>query len=131
MNHDACHCVDVLGTKYTVDRVARGEDAYLEQMHCAGYCDFGVKRIVLLDLSTAEEWRDEPPAVIYADEVIGLRHELIHAFLNESGLRANSAPAHTWAKNEEMVDWFALQLPKINRAVEDVIAAWNEEEDKT
>lgn len=43
-----------------------------------------------------------------------LRHELMHAFLNESGLSANSTvPDCAWAKNEEMVDWFAIQSPKI------------------
>lgn len=37
------------------------------------------------------------------------RHEIIHAFLYESGLSFNS----NWAVNEEMVDWIAIQLPKI------------------
>ncbi|WP_461218455.1 hypothetical protein [Lapidilactobacillus salsurivasis] len=38
-----------------------------------------------------------------------LRHELIHAFLYESGLDANSE----WARNEEIVDWIAIQFPKL------------------
>lgn len=38
-----------------------------------------------------------------------IRHELIHAFLFESGLAENSS----WAQNEEMVDWFARQFPKL------------------
>ena len=38
-----------------------------------------------------------------------LRHEIIHAYLGESGLRSSSE----WAENEEMVDWFAIQFPKI------------------
>ena len=43
-----------------------------------------------------------------------LRHEIIHAFLNESGLSDSSNQyAGAWAKNEEMVDWFAIQSPKI------------------
>jgi hypothetical protein len=37
-----------------------------------------------------------------------LRHELIHAFLYESGLDQCS-----WADNEEMIDFFAISLPKI------------------
>ena len=43
------------------------------------------------------------------------RHEIIHAFLCESGLAENS----TWAQEEEMVDWFAKQAPKL-------IKAWKE-----
>lgn len=43
-----------------------------------------------------------------------LRHELIHAFLYESGLSASSMYSNAvWAENEEMVDWFAIQCPKI------------------
>ncbi len=37
------------------------------------------------------------------------RHEIIHAFLFESGLAENSE----WAQNEEMVDFFAIQFPKL------------------
>ena len=44
-----------------------------------------------------------------------LRHEIIHAFLFESGLAENSE----WAQNEEMVDWIAKQGPKL-------IKAWQE-----
>ena len=42
-----------------------------------------------------------------------LRHELIHAFLFESGLDQNSNLCESWAINEEMVDWMAIQMPKI------------------
>ena len=38
-----------------------------------------------------------------------IRHEIIHAFLFESGLGENS----NWAQNEEMVDWLAFQIPKV------------------
>ena len=38
---------------------------------------------------------------------------IIHAFLLESGLDSNSNSADSWAVNEEMVDWFAIQSPKI------------------
>lgn len=42
------------------------------------------------------------------------RHEIIHAFLFESGLDFNS-----WGRNEEFVDWLALQFPKIIKAFEE------------
>ena len=48
---------------------------------------------------------------------------LIHAFLNESGLRYNSfAPETAWARNEEMVDWIAIQFPKLMKAFRDADA---------
>lgn len=37
-----------------------------------------------------------------------LRHEIIHAFMQECGLRECS-----WGDNEEIVDWIAHQLPKL------------------
>ena len=52
-----------------------------------------------------------------------LRHEIVHAFFNESGLKESSNGCESgWAKNEEMVDWIALQLPKIYKACESVNA---------
>lgn len=39
------------------------------------------------------------------------RHEIVHAFLYESGLDCNT----DWATNEEMVDWFAIQFPKLQK----------------
>lgn len=42
------------------------------------------------------------------------RHEIIHAFLYESGLSFNSY----WAVNEELVDWIAIQFPKIAEVYE-------------
>ncbi|HJA90843.1 MAG TPA: hypothetical protein H9948_08655 [Candidatus Jeotgalibaca merdavium] len=47
-----------------------------------------------------------------------IRHELIHVFLFESGLGENSQ----WAQNEEMVDWFARQFPKLLKAFQAVSA---------
>jgi hypothetical protein len=38
-----------------------------------------------------------------------LRHELVHAFIYESGLDTCCG----WARNEEMTDWIATQFPKI------------------
>ena len=40
-----------------------------------------------------------------------LRHEIIHAFLYESGLDINSHDIDQWARDEEMVDWMAIQFP--------------------
>ena len=50
-----------------------------------------------------------------------LRHELIHAFLFESGMDQSSAAHEAWAVNEEMIDWMAIQMPKIMAAYESVI----------
>ena len=42
-----------------------------------------------------------------------LRHEIIHAFLYESGLWNNSGNIKNWAQSEELTDWIAIQSPKL------------------
>lgn len=109
--------VDVLGVKYHIIKVKSGQDEYMEKMNFGGYCDSVVKRIVLLDLKTIPEWEKESEYRIKEQESTTLRHELIHAFLSESGLSYNSFSAEkAWARNEEMVDWFAIQMPKLLNA---------------
>lgn len=50
-----------------------------------------------------------------------LRHEITHAFLNESGLSDNANQyRHSWAINEEMVDWIAIQSPKIFKVFQEL-----------
>lgn len=105
--------VNILGTKYEVLRQTINENPKLESQ--CGYCDFSVKKIVL---DTFEQAKDDVNAQnnvdVFANKV--LRHEIIHAFLGESGLRGNS----DWAENEEMVDWIAIQFPKIQKVFEEL-----------
>jgi hypothetical protein len=109
--------VNVLGTKYHIRWVDSGEDEYMEKMSFGGYCDARTKEIVILDLKTTPEWKNDKIEVIRTIEKETLRHEIVHAFLNESGLQWNSfTPERAWAKNEEMVDWISLQGPKIFEA---------------
>ena len=42
-----------------------------------------------------------------------LRHEIVHAFLYESGLWNNSGDVTAWGQSEEITDWIAIQFPKI------------------
>lgn len=111
--------INVLGTEYTLRRVDDGKDEFMEKMQYGGYCDDRIKEIVILNLKSIPDWEKEPDAAIQAKENETIRHELIHAFLSESGLQWDShTPDKAWAKNEEMVDWFAIQMPKIYKAFE-------------
>jgi len=76
-----------------------------------------------LDLESTPDWKDEPEELREKTEKCTLRHELVHAFLNESGLMWNSfTPDKAWAKNEEMVDWIAIQSPKLFKVFREVNA---------
>lgn len=106
--------INVLGTEYMIIRVDKGQDPYIEENSLGGYCSYNTKEIVLLNLKTSDLWKDEPEEAIKRQEKKTLRHEIIHAFLNESGLHAEAhVPTEGWACNEEMIDWFAIQIPKI------------------
>jgi uncharacterized membrane protein len=67
---------------------------------------------------------DDPLAFDLASQAVDqkriLRHEIIHAFLFESGLADDSNSADAWAVNEEMVDWFARQAPKIYKVYKEL-----------
>ena len=45
-----------------------------------------------------------------------LRHEIIHAFLYESGMWNNSGSTNCWGMDETITDWIAIQSPKLFRA---------------
>lgn len=101
--------VNILGTEYTITEVPCDEDINLE--NADGYCDPTMKKIVLSDLKEYTKSSDERRKVM---QKVTIRHEIIHAFLGESGLERCSNPSKGgWSKNEEMVDWIALQFPKI------------------
>ena len=105
--------INVLGTDYEIFVRQDDEDPKLSE--CLGYCEQYSKKIVLSDMKTVE---NDILCVENIDELKKkiCRHEIIHAFLGESGLRSSS----DWAENEEMVDWFAIQIPKINKAFEEL-----------
>lgn len=112
--------INVLGTDYTIRRVDKGTDSFMEKMNYGGYCEMLKKEIVVLNMKTCPDWENEPEEVCKAKEKEILRHELIHAFLRESGLDWDSFTFdRAWARNEEMIDWLALQWPKLQKAFQE------------
>ena len=112
--------VDILGTRYTIAVKRYDEDEVFSRRSIDGYCDSWIKEIVVCDMATYKGWEHEQPGTVAAAQKETLRHEIVHAFFNESGLADSSSTVEgAWAKNEEMVDWIALQGPKL-------CAAWKE-----
>ena len=100
----------VLGTTYQILLKTEKEDSDLVGKY--GYIWYRMKQIVIRDVY--REWTDEPLQIVESNTKECLRHEILHAFLFESGLAESSIQCSGgWSKNEEMVDWFALQSPKI------------------
>ncbi len=103
---------NILGTEYKIVFVSTLKDR-------GGETDFYTKTIKI------SEFEDAPELDLTSDkqelQKHILRHELVHAFLFESGLNANSNGIEAWANNEEMVDWIAIQMPKIMAVYEKVV----------
>ena len=108
--------INVLGTEYTIAVKKYDEDETFKRFDVNGYCSYTDHEIVLCDMSTYPDWEHEANRAKENQMKATLRHEIVHAFLGESGLSANSNESDAWARNEEMVDWFALQGPKIYKA---------------
>lgn len=104
--------IDILGSEWTVKLLPKTVDPILED--CDGYCDWTMRKIVVEDITGFGSSLGDLKA--YHNKV--LRHEIVHAFLFESGLYENSQEIDAWARNEEMVDWIARQGPKIYKAWE-------------
>ena len=104
--------IDVLGTEYDVAICAQAEDARLYD--CDGFCDETIRQCVVTSYEDKKGNLDCKKR-LSCQLKMNIRHDLIHAFLFESGLAENSP----WAQEEEMVDWFAKQFPKLMKAFKD------------
>lgn len=103
--------IDILGTEYTILKKSKDEDPLLNS--CDGYCDKTSHQIVVTIKDDECELDDFD---VYQKKI--LRHEIIHAFLFESGLHENWKH-DTFGHDESYVDWIAIQFPKLLKAFQD------------
>lgn len=97
--------INILGTEYTIfSNVSEQEKPFMKGSD--GLTDFTTKEIFVAILDDGDPMNMQNMKV-YEDRTI--RHEIVHAFLFESGLDHNTE----WARNEEIVDWIAIQSPKL------------------
>lgn len=96
--------VTILGTEYTIyDEVSVSDDVRITD--CDGCTDYTTKEILVANMvQTERTWKELDH---YKKRTI--RHEITHALLFESGLDHNT----DWARNEEVVDFIAIQFPKL------------------
>lgn len=99
--------INILGSQYTITR--NHNDPRLENID--GFCDETTKEIVV-ETYEGDDGKPGIKAKLDVQRKKNVRHELVHAFLFECGLAENS----DWAQNEELVDWIAIQGPKIWKA---------------
>lgn len=102
--------VNILGTEYKVIREP------FSNKDIDGYCDYTSREIRIRD--------DNVNEVGDFDELMRkqLRHEIIHAFLAESGLQVNFEHYKQFGHEETIIDWIAIQFPKMIKAFQSVNA---------
>lgn len=100
--------VNILGTEYTIEpRELRDEDI-------DGFTDNTSKLIVI---------RSDNENNVGDFEYLKkkqLRHEIIHAFMSESGLQCNWQHIEQFGHDETTVDWFAIQSTKIFKVFQEL-----------
>ena len=96
--------IDILGTVYKI------ELKELKDENIDGFCD-NTKKLIVVSNDNYYEVGDFE----YLQKK-QLRHEIIHAFMSESGLQSNWQHIEEFGHDETTVDWFAIQAPKIYSA---------------
>lgn len=91
----------ILGTLYKI------KYRNLKDANYDGYCDYTSRTIII---RTDNYYKVDDFQRLQNKQ---LRHEIIHAFLAESGLQCNFEHSTTWGHEETMVDWIAIQFPKL------------------
>lgn len=97
--------VDILGTQYDIIKQTISENTKLENAN--GICEFFAKKIIYDEAQPDRMSYDNLDA--FNKKVV--RHEVIHAFFGESGLK-------DYMNDELLVDWIAVQFPKIQKVFE-------------
>ncbi len=108
--------INILGTEYTIISKKYDEDEIFSQESCDEYCSGLDHRIIVCDMSTYKGWEDKPRSLAEERQKCSLRHGILYAFLHESGFPAD----RSWLRNDQMLDWFVLQSPKIFKAWQEV-----------
>ena len=111
--------VDILGTHYHVRSVSETEDKRIRNKN--GFTDWTSKEICI------EKIWDGDLSVM--DNLVKkvIRHELIHAFMFESGF-GDCFEHGEYGQEETVIDWFSFQFEKIANAIEKIYETvrWNE-----
>ena len=107
--------VSILGSEWKI--IVEPETKSKMYKDVDGWSDYSVKEIHIA--LRKKDYDDFDSLLAYRKKVV--RHELIHAFLDESGLGENAGQYEgAWTKNEEMVDWIAFQFPKIEKVFKEL-----------
>ena len=99
--------LDILGTKYEIiEKSAVDEPRLTDNL---GFTDYTTKKIVIDADFVNDKDANSMDDLEWVRKKV-LRHEIVHAFFIESGMRE-------WCDDENLVDFIAYQLPKMVMAM--------------
>ena len=121
---DAAIPVIILGQKYMVRLVPESADYRFKKHKCDGFCDFSTHEIIMWNMTQEDSDIGNLKASIHHT----LYHELVHAFMYESGLGSDWEHKE-YGQEETTVDWIAWQAEKIVNAAREVFEQFKERGD--
>ena len=104
--------LNIFGSDWTVEYRNADADPLLKEDD--GYTDPSVRLIVIAN--KREDCSIQDYKYMQREN---LRHEIVHAFLFESGLGFN-LEHNEFGHEETMIDWIAIQFPKILKVFKEV-----------
>lgn len=105
--------IDVLGTDYTITETTSSNDPRLQ--NADGWCGSYEKAIVIeKQIFTHAQGGDIEQSKVDRLKLVK-RHEVTHAYFNESGL-------DDYSQNEQLVSWIARQFPKMLQTFNEIDA---------
>ena len=94
--------INILGTEYQLFRLDSSDPLFIDGIY--GRCDSYLKKIYIRILDQSGINSSKPKQWFYLNELEALHHEIVHAYLNECGLKYNTYSSVAWSQNEEMID---------------------------
>ena len=107
--------VGILGSEWRICFLHQEDDKYLK--NADGYTDKTVRKIVVTAFQTEDSELGDWDSYMKKN----LRHEILHAYLYESGLGENFTHPD-YGHDELMIDFVAIQFPKILTTFEEAEA---------
>lgn len=101
--------INILGQEYTVEFRTPEQNPKLELMGADGLAELHDNRIVIDSKMNPKTGKEYDNFEQYEKKVV--RHEIMHAFFHEAGLR-------DYCNDEILVEWLALQIPKICKVMQ-------------
>ena len=102
--------VPILGEIWSVKLVHDKDDrTFKKNNNYAGYCDPTTREMIISVDSIDGNVNNPKKAIRHT-----IAHELVHAYMSESGLLNDWEHSHRFGQDETTVDWIAWQLQKMN-----------------